>query len=309
MPKHSTPEKRFLVDEPDTICSIEPHSTDVVIEITAKDYRNELGVRKISEIVKFADGLADHARSIVLAFNNDNLGAVLKESGGGPVSALDYKTERKWRSLIKHRFPGHGIVGEEYGTFRGCDDFVWLLDPIDGTDDLARGSPLFGTIISVLYRGAPIVGIVDHPKLNWRFRAAYGFGADFNGKTLNLDNLVRRDLGEAVVVPAHADLKHLHNHEKISNAINNSFPNQRVYRNVYGHTMVASGNFDACLEVNVSAWDIAASQLLIEEANGKFVDLESIGIHNCDGRISAVFGRAETVNRFLSIIQASNTAT
>jgi len=107
---------------------------------------------------------------------------------------------------------------------------------------------------------------------------------------------------DAIIMPAYADYRQLDNFTDVINEINIAFPNQRVYRNVYGHTLVASGKFGACLEVAVNAWDIMASQLIIEQANGVFVTLQVVGTGDRNRKISALFGQRSIVNKIVAII-------
>ena len=205
--------------------------------------------------------------------------------------------------MINKRFPGHSIVGEETDSTLGTDSFLWLLDPIDGTDDLIRGIPLYGSVIAVLYRGQPVVGIIDHPELNIRCQAAYALGTYINGMKFEFDSMVSSNISEAVVFPAYEDFQNLENCNETFVALASEFPNQRVYRNVYGHTMIASGNCTAGLEIGVAPWDLAATQLIIEEVNEKFVYFRDCGSDYQNRRLSAVFGRASLVDKILSIIE------
>ena len=268
-----------------------------------KDYRSELNSGQVAELLDFADGLADQARRVAGEFPLDGSYIMHKSDGTGPVTSLDLLVERTWQGMISRKFPSHSIVGEETEPVNGQGDYVWLLDPIDGTDDLVRGIPLYGSIIAVLYRGFPIVGVIDHPELNIRCKAAFNLGCYRNGSMLNLDDVADQDPNDAIIMPAYTDYRKLDNFTDIVNKINIAFPNQRVYRNVYGHTLVASGRFGACLEVDVNVWDIMASQLIIEQANGVFVTLQIVGTGDRNRKISAVFGQRSTVNKVMAIIQ------
>src|SRR5947209_11248198 len=85
------------------------------------------------------------------------------------------------RRLIGARFPEHGIIGEEYGPERADAEFVWLLDPIDGTKSFISGVPLFGTLIALLHRGRPVLGIIDQPISRERWIGAAGRPSTLNG--------------------------------------------------------------------------------------------------------------------------------
>ena len=98
-------------------------------------------------------------------FLRPNLPTALKEDVS-PVTEADREAELVMRRMIESRFPAHGILGEEYGTVRADAEFVWVLDPIDGTKSFITGVPLFATLIGLLHRGRPVLGCIHQPILN-----------------------------------------------------------------------------------------------------------------------------------------------
>src|SRR3954454_19416785 len=98
-----------------------------------------------------------------------------------PVTIADREAEMAMRRLIAVRFPDHGIIGEEFGREREDAEFVWVLDPIDGTKSFISGVPLFGTLIALARRGRPILGIIDQPISRERWIGATGRPTVFNG--------------------------------------------------------------------------------------------------------------------------------
>ena len=116
------------------------------------------------------------------------------------------------------------------------------------------------------------------------------------------DDLKRSDIGEAVVLPAYDDFKKLDNCVEMFVSLSRAVPNQRIYRNVYGHTMVASGKIAASLEVDVALWDLAATRLLIEQSKGKFVIFRDRGGDYDDRRFGAIFGQASMVDKLSLIV-------
>ena len=191
---------------------------------------------------------------------------------------------------------------EETGSSPSEYDFTWVLDPIDGTDDLIRQSPLFGSILAVLYKDEPIVGIIDHPCMDILCSAAYGAGAWINGNSVSSSHLRHRQLGVAIVVPAYDDFRKLDRCDELIAAIGRVFPNQRIYRNVYGHTLVARGGVAVGMEADVSLWDIAATRLLIEQAGGKFLLFRDTGGDYSNRRFGAVFGQPASVDTLSMVI-------
>jgi fructose-1,6-bisphosphatase/inositol monophosphatase family enzyme len=105
------------------------------------------------------------------------------------VTDVDRAVERRLRDLIDGWFPDHGVLGEEYAPSRPESPFQWVMDPLDGTEELVHGIPTYGTMLALFWRGRPLVGVIDHPPLDVRVHAGVGLGAYRNG--------VRIRLGEA----------------------------------------------------------------------------------------------------------------
>jgi inositol-phosphate phosphatase/L-galactose 1-phosphate phosphatase/histidinol-phosphatase len=99
-----------------------------------------------------------------------------------PVTVADREAEAVMRRMIEEAFPDHGIVGEEYGEVRRNADWVWALDPIDGTKSFVTGKPLFGTLIALLHEGRPVVGVIDMPALGERWLGVDGRATTFIGR-------------------------------------------------------------------------------------------------------------------------------
>ncbi|HYM72274.1 MAG TPA: inositol monophosphatase family protein, partial [Stellaceae bacterium] len=106
--------------------------------------------------------LADVAGTAIRPYFRTRL-AIDDKADLSPVTAADRAAEAAMRRLINARFPDHGILGEEYGRERDDAEFVWVLDPIDGTKSFISGVPLFGTLIALTRNGLPILGIIDQP--------------------------------------------------------------------------------------------------------------------------------------------------
>lgn len=126
---------------------------------------------KIEIFAAFAGELADAARRVTLSAAAGALAAEDKSSGGAfdPVTAADRDAERAMRAMIEARCPDHGIAGEEHGIVRGGARFVWSLDPIDGTRAFVCGLPGWTTLIALLEDGAPLLGLIDAPRLDERY--------------------------------------------------------------------------------------------------------------------------------------------
>lgn len=109
---------------------------------------------------------------------------VTVKSDATPVTPIDQKVERALRAAIEETFPEHGIIGEEYDTVDSSSDYVWVLDPIDGTMAFIAGLPTFSTLIALTWRGSPVLGVMDSPITEERWIGVDGGGTTLNGKTI-----------------------------------------------------------------------------------------------------------------------------
>jgi myo-inositol-1(or 4)-monophosphatase len=119
----------------------------------------------------FVDRLAQVSGEVILPFFRSTIGAEDKSRGGvfDPVTEADRGAEAAMRRLIAQTFPAHGVVGEEYGKDRPEAEYVWVLDPIDGTKSFISGLPTWGTLIGLMHRGKPVYGMMAQPFTRERF--------------------------------------------------------------------------------------------------------------------------------------------
>src|SRR5438046_5245816 len=130
----------------------------------------------------FVNELATVSGETILPFFRTALSIEDKGRGGGfdPVTAADHASETAMRNLIHRTFPDHGIIGEEFGSERADAEFVWVLDPIDGTKSFISGMPAWGTLIALLRSGEPVYGMMDQPFIRERF-SGDGGAAHYRG--------------------------------------------------------------------------------------------------------------------------------
>src|SRR5246500_1672626 len=123
------------------------------------------------DFAAFVDELATVAGETILPFFRTALN--VRDKGGpgsfDPVTAADHAAESAMRALIRRTFPGHGIVGEEFGSERADAEYVWFLDPIDGTKSFISGMPAWGTLIALTRRGEPVFGMMNQPFIREHF--------------------------------------------------------------------------------------------------------------------------------------------
>ncbi len=209
------------------------------------------------------------------------------------VTDADLAAEKTFRAEISRRFPDHGIVGEELPAVNPDSPYQWILDPIDGTLSFTRGIPLYGSILGLFHEGLPVVGVIDHPALKERFSAGAGLGAWRNGDRLRLKKNGRRPEEEIVATGDRGHFKKM-GREAEYDRLMLRHPQVRSYADCFGHTLAFSGAIGAMVDYGIKVWDLAASQVLIEEAGGRYLCLERQG----DGASAfhgIILGRPEVV--------------
>ena len=244
----------------------------------------------------FALELADLADAISLErFQADDL-VVETKPDLSPVTEVDRAVEQALRKRIAEARPGHGVVGEELGAEeRG--DARWILDPIDGTKNYVRGIPVFGTLIALQRDGVVVVGVVSAPALRRRWWAARGAGAFAGGRPIRVSRVA--ELGDAVLAYSSLGSWQEHGLGERFTALARRCWRTRGFGDFWSHMLVAEGAADVATELEVSVWDLAPLQVIVEEAGGRFTDLS--GVARPDGG-SAVTSNGLLHDRVLEIL-------
>src|SRR3954468_20847748 len=136
-----------------------------------------------AELVALTHSLADAARPIVAQYFRTPF-TIDDKSDRSPVTIADREAETAMRAILAKQVPEHGIYGEEHGVERPDAEYVWVLDPIDGTKAFITGLPIFGTLIALLHYGKPVLGVIDQPILGERWLGVSGERSTFNGKPI-----------------------------------------------------------------------------------------------------------------------------
>jgi histidinol-phosphatase len=187
-----------------------------------------------------------------------------------PVTEADRAVEQALRKRIGEERPGHGVIGEEFGA-AGTGDARWILDPIDGTKNYLRGIPVWATLIALERAGRVEVGVASAPALHRRWWAARGEGAFVNGRRIRVSGI--DDLSDAVLSHASLGTWEEHGLGEQFIALARSCWRTRGFGDFWSHMLVAEGAVDLSAEPEVSLWDLAALQVIVEEAGGRFTDL------------------------------------
>jgi fructose-1,6-bisphosphatase/inositol monophosphatase family enzyme len=246
--------------------------------------------------------LADAARAIVTAALTRAL-SVTTKTDASLVTDVDDAVEGRLREMIGRWFPDHGVIGEEHPQTNPGSPFQWILDPIDGTEELVHGIPTFGAMLALHHRGVPLVGVIDHPALDLRVSAGLGLGAHRNGARIRLGDIpadapparLRLALSARLNFTRQVDEGHLFE------TLTRRFPNHRIFRAAYAHTAAVTGAVDVMVDMHNRIWDLAPSQVLVEQAGGRYVVTRDFPASDGTRLLSAVFGRPAAVERVVPL--------
>jgi histidinol-phosphatase len=224
----------------------------------------------------FAQAVCDDADEIALRHFRRDL-EVMTKPDRTFVTEADRGIERLVRERIRAAFPRHGLVGEEFGTEAGEARIRWYIDPIDGTHNFIRGVPLFGTLLALEVDGEVQLGVVSAPALRERWYARRGGGAWAVGAA-GIDG-PRAIHVSRVAGLADAQILYGSGHDIETSGLAPGFRRllgevwrERGFGDFWGYALLAEGAAEAMVEVDLSAWDLAAPLVLIEEAGGRVTD-------------------------------------
>jgi histidinol-phosphatase len=202
-----------------------------------------------------------------------------------PVSEADTAAERAIRDRLATARPEDAVLGEEYGVSSGGGSRRWILDPIDGTKNYVRGIPVWATLIALQEGERATVGVASAPALGRRWWASEGGGAfvddGLSASPRRLSVSAVSELGDAQL--SIADVRHWDQIGRLDDllALTRSCWRNRGFGDFWGYMLVSEGTVDLTVEPAVSLWDLAAPQVIVEEAGGRFTDLS--GTATADG--------------------------
>lgn len=255
------------------------------------------------ELLKFAISFADLSRSI-LKKNFFKTFRIQEKKDGTLVTEIDQEIEMKFRNKLKKKFPNHGVIGEEYGTSNKNSEYVWVIDPLDGTHSFISGKPLFGTLICCLQNQIPILGLIDIPIMDHRWFGVIGNGVKFNNKKCSYKKNLKKfnQLIIASTSPFMFNKKELKLVEKIYSKVR--FP---VFgTDCYAYGLLVSKKIDLIIEANMQPWDYMAQAFLVKELGGKISDWKGNDLNiNSDGRVVASY-EANHHKKVITLLKNAN---
>ncbi|MCW2274645.1 histidinol-phosphatase [Rhodoblastus acidophilus] len=228
------------------------------------------------DFIPFVERLATVSGEAILPFFRTAFALEDKNVGGpfDPVTEADRAAETAMRRLITQTFPSHGLIGEEFGSREAEADYVWVLDPIDGTKSFISGLPLWGTLIGLLHKGSPCYGLMNQPFTRERFygdgRAAFWSGHNNgNGEKTTRKLRVRpcHGLERATLMTTSPRLIPQDLRPRYE-ALEEKTRMARYGGDCYAYCMLAAGHVDLVVEAGLNVYDIVALIPIIEGAGG-----------------------------------------
>lgn len=253
------------------------------------------------ECVALAGDLADLARPIIKTHFRTGA-AISDKADASPVTEADRAAEAAMRTAINDAFPGHGILGEEFGPENTDADYVWVLDPIDGTKAFVTGKPLFGTLIALCHQGRPILGLIDQAILDERWLGAAGRTTTLNGA--DISTRTATTLKDAWLYATSPDMFEGADAEAFAR-LGGAVKHTLYGADCYAYGLLAAGHTDLVAEASLKPYDFCAHVPIIEGAGGCMTDWSGAALSIAsDGRVLAA-GDGATHAAALRILQAS----
>ncbi len=220
--------------------------------------------------VALAEALADAAAAAIrpffrAAFTLDD------KADASPVTEADRAAEAAMRRIIEAEYPRDGIIGEEYGEKPGTTGRIWVLDPIDGTTSFIAGRPIFGTLVSLMVDGWPVLGVIDQPISRERWFGITGKPTTFNGKPATTRRCATLDQALLATTSPHL----FGDDQAVSFlALASKVARRRLIYggDCYNYGLVASGHVDLVVEAGLKLHDFAALIPIVEGAGGTMCD-------------------------------------
>jgi histidinol phosphatase-like enzyme (inositol monophosphatase family) len=224
-------------------------------------------------------------------FADPSLGVEFK-SDLSPVTAADRGAEELLRALIANQFPSHGVIGEEFDAVNTGAEFVWVLDPIDGTKSFITGVPLWGTLIALLHQGQPVLGAIHQPILQ-QLMIGDGARTTLNNRPVRVRPCSR--LEDATLLTSDPFNPARYQNGPAYDALTRRARLVRTWGDCYGYLLLASGRADIVMDPIMNPWDIAALVPVVRGAGGVITDWHGGAPYPAESTVAAVPGLHEQV--------------
>ncbi len=231
----------------------------------------------LQEWLAFALEACDAADALALAHFRRDV-ATTRKPDRTFVTEADRAIERDIRGRIRARYPGHGLVGEEYGVATGAATTRWYIDPIDATHNYIRGIPVFATLLAVEHDGELQLGVISAPAMRERWYAWRGGGAwnrSVDGERRIIVSGIDALEDSQLVYGSGPDAR-ASGLMPGFDALLDSVWRTRGFGDFWCYALVAEGAAEVTLEVGAHPWDLAAPLVLVEEAGGRVSDVDGV---------------------------------
>ena len=237
----------------------------------------------MNDLLDLANRLADVAADVIRRYYDDP--AIAYKADKTPVTQADREAEAAMREIIARECPDHGIFGEEHGSEGAERDYVWVLDPIDGTIKFMAGIPTFGTLIGLCHKGKPVLGLMSQPISGQRWSAIHGHGADYNGAAMKVRPCPT--LAEAMLGTTSPYLFREEDRPRFD-ALRQQAKVTVYGTDCMGYAMLAAGRIDLIVESGLKAYDILPLLPIIEAAGGIITDWQGQPLRLREGMYDVV---------------------
>lgn len=228
------------------------------------------------------------------AFRTANLGIETKSSMHDVVTRVDKECEAYLINKIATHYPDHGVLGEETGAHAAGADWIWVIDPLDGTNNYSQGLPVFCVSIGLQFRGVTQLGVVYAPYIDELYTAIREKGAFLNHQPIHIS--AKEELDQCVLAtgfPYDKDVNPDNNTDNVSRLIPQIRGLRRMGAAAYDLCCVAAGFLDGYWEFNLQPWDVCAGNLIVEEAGGVILPFRK------DRGIAQIAGNKTIVDKIL----------
>ncbi len=230
------------------------------------------GEPTLDELLNFALDAAWQAGRVTLGYFQTGT-QVERKADNTPVTIADREAERTLRRLITEHWPGHALIGEEYGRAAGNagdSGYTWIIDPIDGTKSFVQGVPFYAVLLALVKDDQPLLGVMYFPALNEIVYAARGRGCYWNGRPAHVSTVA--DLKDAVLLASDLDTFAQFNRQATFQRLIDATYIQRTWGDAYGYALIATGRAEVMVDPVMEVWDCGPLQVILEEAGGTFTD-------------------------------------
>ncbi|MCJ7556155.1 MAG: inositol-phosphate phosphatase [Gammaproteobacteria bacterium] len=226
---------------------------------------------RASEHLSVALKAADAAADVIMKYYQKQV-QIKTKADLSPVTIADIESEQVIRQIISDAFPSHGFYGEETGQENMDAEYLWLVDPIDGTKSFVREYPFFSTQIALMKQGELVVGVSSAPAFKELAWAELGCGAFLNGSRLKVSDI--KTVSQCTLSTGNLKSMAMGDGWSSLGELVSRVSRNRGYGDFYHYHLLASGKIDVVLESDVNILDIAALAVIVREAGGIFTDLQ-----------------------------------